>query len=609
MATDATTATPTPSPAVNTPTAVDPLAGVVQPGAGAIQPGSVQDAAMVRQGAINSSEQETQAEVAANQRAAELANQSVAAPPPGPHARLFNMIEAIGVSMNAAGKALATRGQEGGASEVQDYYAKKQAQEIQAQQARMAMRDANVRSAMTSAALHNANAAAYLSLATLPQDLQERDIKFQAEQGNLTALQQENTKNAAEFAQQFGATPQKYQAIVNGETSVTPQDMQNFRAFNQRKVDAQAQILGASDPTVQQAQKVLADPKSSASDVVQAVGAVNQQYTLKNQVLGAQQKQVEVANASWKSIPGTPYFVNWTNGQVQSPAGNILTPDMMQSKFVQYQTALNQGKKLTPDQMAEFNAIKSYKTLVPQFNIQLANQMTDQALDQAAMKYLQTGEMPRMGFGAAGTVAVQKVMNRASELSQQYPNLYNLATNQASYKANQASLTNVTKALDTLEAFENTGLKNLQMFTGLASKIPDTGVPWINTPVRLLNEKAVGSANMAAVNAARAVALREIARVTNDPKLSGVLSDSARKEVEGLSPQNATFAQIKQVASILEQDMANVHSSLEQQKQFIAGRMSPTGNQINSPSPNVTGGVTQSKPSANPSTIPGLVIH
>ena len=67
---------------------------------------------------------------------------------------------------------------------------------------------------------------------------------------------------------------------------------------------------------------------------------------------------------------------------------------------------------------------------------------------------------------------------------------------------------------------------------------------------------------MPAVEAARSVALREIARVTNDPKLTGALTDSARSEVSGLSPTNATFAQIKKVATILQQDMANVHRGL-----------------------------------------------
>jgi hypothetical protein len=127
--------------------------------------------------------------------------------------------------------------------------------------------------------------------------------------------------------------------------------------------------------------------------------------------------------------------------------------------------------------------------------------------------------------------------------------------------------------LDSLTAFESTAGKNLDQFLRLAAKVPDTGVPWLNTPLRVLTASMVGSENQAAFNAARDVALREIARVTNDPKLSGVLSDSARHEVAGLSPANATFAQIKKVAEVLKQDMKNVHDSLAETNQAITARI------------------------------------
>jgi hypothetical protein len=198
--------------------------------------------------------------------------------------------------------------------------------------------------------------------------------------------------------------------------------------------------------------------------------------------------------------------------------------------------------------------------------VQGQNALQGGALDQAAERYWQTGVMP-MGMRSPGISSA--ILNRSAELHPEG----NIAANSAAFKANQASYENVTKTLDTLSAFENTGLKNLKQFTDLAAKIPDVGVPWLNTPIRTLDEKAVGSANMAAVQAARAVALREIARVTNDPKLSGQLSDHAREEVEGLVPANATFNQIKAVANVLQSDMANVHSSLAAQKDDIGRRL------------------------------------
>ncbi len=187
-----------------------------------------------------------------------------------------------------------------------------------------------------------------------------------------------------------------------------------------------------------------------------------------------------------------------------------------------------------------------------------AQTLTDAALDQAAQKYLVSGSLPPgMGMGPQRTA----IMNRAAVIDPKAA----LALNQATFKADQANLTKLQTTEGTLSAFENTAGKNLNQFLATAAKIPDTGVPWLNQPLRSVNAKLLGSADQAAFNAARDVALREIARVTNDPKLSGALTDSARAEVAGLSPSNATFAQIKRVAEILKQDMANVHSGITEQ--------------------------------------------
>lgn len=183
------------------------------------------------------------------------------------------------------------------------------------------------------------------------------------------------------------------------------------------------------------------------------------------------------------------------------------------------------------------------------------------ALDMAAKKYLATGDLPSMGMGQAGAAARVAVMNRAAAIDPQA----GLAANKATYQADSANLKKLQTTEGTLSAFEKTAGKNLDQFLSLADKIPDTGVPWLNQPIRAVNANGLGSADQAAFNAARDVALREIARVTNDPKLSGALTDSARAEVAGLSPASATFAQIRNVAKVLKQDMANVHAGVNEQ--------------------------------------------
>lgn len=230
----------------------------------------------------------------------------------------------------------------------------------------------------------------------------------------------------------------------------------------------------------------------------------------------------------------------------------------------------NNGQPLSAQQVQDITLkAREQYTAAGRADADEAPVLTPEALKLTARQFAMTGQLPPMGMGKAGAQLRTKIINQAAE---EFKGL-DLPTQIASYKANQSSLIKLQGTADKVAAFESTAGKNLNQFLSLADKIPDVGVPWLNQPVRLLNDVLVGSENQAAFNAARDVALREIARVTNDPNLSGVLSDSARHEVQGLSPQSATFAQIKKVSSVLLQDMANVKSSLNEQIGSIQQRI------------------------------------
>ncbi len=195
--------------------------------------------------------------------------------------------------------------------------------------------------------------------------------------------------------------------------------------------------------------------------------------------------------------------------------------------------------------------------------------LTPQATQMLATNYQQSGQAPTFARGQAGQ-AQANVYNTAAKTN---PTV-NIAANKANYKADAGSLATLQKQRDAVGAFEQTASKNLDLFVNAAGKIPDSGSPWVNAPLRMLDEKLVGSENMAAVNVARQVANNEIAKVTSNPSLAGALSDSARHEVEAYNPQNATFKQTLAVAKILRQDMANRRLSLDQGIQQIKGRLS-----------------------------------
>lgn len=213
--------------------------------------------------------------------------------------------------------------------------------------------------------------------------------------------------------------------------------------------------------------------------------------------------------------------------------------------------------------------------LAPQAQLIVANAaggaMSGDATDQAAEYYHLTGKLPPGGRGAAGIAQNRKIMNRAAELFAGS----SMGEDTATYSANKKSLDGLQKQSDAVSAFENTAGKNLDIFLDQAKNVIDSGSPLINKPIRSLAAQLAGSKDQTAFNTARTTALTEIAKVLNSPTGSGVLSDSARHEVEGLIGKDATLKQIYSAASILKQDMANRHQSYSEQIDDIKSRLSP----------------------------------
>ncbi len=195
--------------------------------------------------------------------------------------------------------------------------------------------------------------------------------------------------------------------------------------------------------------------------------------------------------------------------------------------------------------------------------------LTPEAKAMLAQQLLSTGQIPNIGSGAAGAKLRTDIVNQAASGGA----TPDLAGAGASFKADSSSLTALQKNRDAVVAFENTAGKNLDLFLNQAKGVVDSGSPWINKPLRTVAQGGLGSADLSAFNAARQVAINEIAKVTSNPGLTGQLSDSARHEVEAFIPADATLKQIYGVAKVLKQDMANRHVSYDDQIKEIKGRL------------------------------------
>jgi hypothetical protein len=260
------------------------------------------------------------------------------------------------------------------------------------------------------------------------------------------------------------------------------------------------------------------------------------------------------------------------------------------SDFLAWKT----GTEAAAKSQADINTLNQLNAQNKKTGQTVAPGLTPEATDSVATTFHNTGQLPQ-GRGVAGQAQRTAVMNREREM---FPGTV-LSANSAEFAANKKSLGEIQPKLDQVNAFENTAVKNLDLFTGLAQKAVDSGLPILNAPWRAA-AGMLGGPDQAAFNAARQVAINEIAKVTSSPGLSGQLSDSARHEVEQFIPESATVGQIMRVASVLKQDMGNRKSSYEDQITAIQGRLG--GNKQAEP----TGGSGVSIPSgAKTATGPG----
>lgn len=166
---------------------------------------------------------------------------------------------------------------------------------------------------------------------------------------------------------------------------------------------------------------------------------------------------------------------------------------------------------------------------------------------------------------------------RAGAIGKQTPTSVDALAGKADVQADAASLKKLKTNFDQVSAFEGTAGKNLDLFINKLSAIPDLGAKFANTPMRLIDEKMIGSDNYQAMKAAQQTASAEAAKVLSSANASGVLSDSQKKEAEEMLSGNLSLSAARAVVGTLKQDFANRHQSYAQQIGDIQTRLKGAG--------------------------------
>jgi hypothetical protein len=195
--------------------------------------------------------------------------------------------------------------------------------------------------------------------------------------------------------------------------------------------------------------------------------------------------------------------------------------------------------------------------------------LSPEALEQAAIRFAKTGVLMSTGMGKHANAQKTKIVNRAAEL---YGTL-DLADQQAAYTANVQALKTLTTDASKMKAFKDTAVANAKVFLEQAKKIQDTGSPYLNKPIREMDEKLLGSPQMAAFNTARQTVVPEFARILQSYGGTGVLTDTARKEIDTILSPTATLPQIVSSLNVLTQDIENREKGMNDTIEAIQKRI------------------------------------
>lgn len=163
--------------------------------------------------------------------------------------------------------------------------------------------------------------------------------------------------------------------------------------------------------------------------------------------------------------------------------------------------------------------------------------------------------------------ARMKVMKEAGITSE------DVVSGRAGFKADTMSLNKITPQYDAITAFEKTAIRNGKILKELGDKVDATGVPVLERWIRSGRKVVAGDEDVAKFHAQMNLYRAEAARILTQPNLTGVLTDTARKEMEHVLQDSASAKQVREVVDLLERDFHNRRETLEEQIASIRARM------------------------------------
>jgi hypothetical protein len=370
------------------------------------------------------------------------------------------------------------------------------------------------------------------------------------------------------------------QLLANSGYSSTPRS--TGQVFAQSALNAQQVAAGAQEQQLKQ-QLIAAQLKAlQAKPATQAIGNVTpSDYTPES--VAAFQKSVAAGNPDYAKLvrvdkaSDTPTdvreyeyakaqgfkggYTDWI-AQKKTPADS--------SEIQGYKLAQTQGFKGTYlDYLKQKSAVQS-----------VGDDLSPEDLDLAATTVMTDPVQMRQfaSFGKAGQARRDQINSQiAKKLKDAGMTAADLGNMRANFKAQSGSINKLVPQLNAIEAYEQTAKFNGQRLLDLVDKIDNTGIPVIEGYARRA-QKAVGDPDQAEFQSVLAQYQTEAARIINNPNLTGILSDSARHEMQEIVGGNMNAAQIKRVVNRLNTEFEFRKNAIRDQVGAAGQSMTNIGN-------------------------------
>lgn len=144
--------------------------------------------------------------------------------------------------------------------------------------------------------------------------------------------------------------------------------------------------------------------------------------------------------------------------------------------------------------------------------------------------------------------------------------------NLGNLKASMSSQAVTQKTRDAIVSFEKVAQQNGEAAMNILKKVADVGSPMFNMPIRTVMER-MGDADVHALDAQLDVYSKEVARITTNPALNGVLTESERKDLRSMTEKDIPVGQFQKLLQVYGADMErrsnSMNAMLSEQKQRI----------------------------------------